>query len=171
MAARPPFELTLDQRQIVAVGKALKSEADGKLLRRELLKDIKAAGGPLVSDLKQSALLIPSEGIGGRGQALRPAIANAIKPAVRLTGERTGLTIRAAQTPNVRGFKLAARRMNRQSFRHRVFGRDVWVDQTGDEGWFDDTVKGRREEIKRAVMHSVEKTVHLLAERTKGSIK
>lgn len=169
MASRPPIEMSADQRQIASVAKALKVEADGKAMRRALLKEMKGAAGPLVTDLKQAALHIPSSGAHD-GQELRPQIAAKIKPVVRLSGERTGLAIRVSKTSNVRGFNLAARRLNRKSFRHKVFGRDVWVDQqTGSENWFDNTVKGRREEIKRAVLHSVEKTVTDLANRTKGS--
>lgn len=168
MAARPPVELTLDQRQIVAAGKALKAEADGKILRRELIKAMRSAGEPLVGELKQSAMAIPSGGALQVGEPLRPAIARAIKPAVRLSGQNTGLTIRASRV-GVRGFGLAARRMNGPSFRRRVFGRDVWVEQVGKPEWFDDTVKGRRDEIKREVMRAVDRSVAKLASQTRGT--
>jgi hypothetical protein len=164
MTSRPPVELAIDQKQIVAVGKALKAEADGKILRRELIKSMRATATPLVEALKASALAIPASKARSE-EPLRPQIARAIKPAVRLSGERTGITIKASRTPGIRGFSMAARRMNRQSFRHRVFGRDVWVVQIGQEGWFDHTVEGRREDIKRDVMKAVEATVSELRKR------
>jgi hypothetical protein len=168
MAARPPVELSIDQRQIVAVGKAIKAEADGKALRRELIKAMRGAGEPLVGELKSSALAIPADGALREGEPLRPAIARAIKPAVRLSGQNTGLTVKASRV-GVRGFSMAARRMNSSSFRRRVFGRDVWVEQTGREGWFDDTVKGRREEIRHEVMRAVDRSVAKLASQTRGT--
>jgi hypothetical protein len=41
---------------------------------------------------------------------------------VRLSGRSTGVKVRIGQTPNLRGFKMAARRLNRKSWRHKVFG-------------------------------------------------
>lgn len=166
--ARPPIDLTADQREIVAVGKAIKAEADGKLLRRELVKAMRQTATPLVGDLKTSARMIPSDGL-TRSQPLRQAIEASIKPTARLSGASTGVSVRARQTPGVRGFKMAARRMNKESFRRRVFGGDEWVVQVGDPGWFDNTVKGRRDGIKRDVLQAVERVTALLASRTRGN--
>ena len=167
--AYPPIELTSDQRQIIAAAKALKAEADGKILRRELLKELKATTTPLISDLKAAALSIPSSGGSAGGQALRPAIAASLKPTVRLSGQGTGVKIRASKTPQVRGFSLAGRRMNKASFRRQVFGRGVWVEQTGKPGWFDDTTKGRNDDIRRDVLKAIDDTVRMIQNRTRGS--
>ena len=142
---------------------------DRKALRRELIKARRATTGPLVEDLKQSAMAIPSSAAHAADAPLRPKIAASIKPVARLSGQRTGVSVKAKKTSDVRGFSMAARRMNRKTFRHRVFGRDVWVNQTGQPNWWDDTVKGRRDEIKRDVMKAVEELVELLAKRTKGN--
>lgn len=168
MTSRPPIELSSDQRSIVAAGRAIKLEADGKILRRELLKELKATTTPLISDLKAAALAIPSTGT-HEGAALRPAIAASLKPTVRLSGQGTGVKIRASKTPQVRGFSLAARRMNKQSFRRRVFGGDTWVEQTGQPGWFDDTTKNRSDDIRRDVLKAIDDTVRMIAQRSKGS--
>lgn len=163
------IELNVDQSALAEAAAALKSEADGKGLRRDLLRELKATTTPLVSDLKSAAQSIPSSGLAqNQGQPLRQAIAASIVPQVRLSGKNTGVAVRAKSTPHVRGFRWAARRMNRDSFRHRVYGRDVWVEQRGKPGWFDDTTKARRDDLKRAVLDAVEDMAKRIANRAKG---
>ena len=164
-----PIELTVDQRDLQAVARLLKDEADGKELRKELISELKAAAGPTVTDLRAAARAIPSQGLPHVGGIpLRQEIARGIVPVVRLTGARTGVTVTAKPTPRARMFRHAARQMNAASFRHRVFGRDVWVSQTGDPGWFDQTVNFHRGPFRDAVLTATQKMADRIADRIRS---
>lgn len=163
MAARPPIELTVDQRPFVLVAHLMKAEADGKDLRKDLLREFRSAAAPLVVDLRAAINSMPSSGVSS--PALRPAIAKAIRPVIRLSGKNTGVSIRAGQTPNIRGFKNAARRMNRSSFRHPVFGGSPWVTQVGKPRWWEDTTAARKDEFREKVLDAVEAMADRIATR------
>lgn len=166
MAGRPPIEFTVDQREIQRVAKALKEQADGKDLRKFLIRDMRAAAGPTVVDLQAAISSSPARVSASPG--LRPAIARGIRPAVRLNGASTGVSIRAGTTPGVRGFRQAARLFNRPSFRHPVFGGPGWADQVGRPNWFDDTTAAHRDEIHRSAMAAVQSMADLLAARARS---
>lgn len=167
-SARGPVELSIDQRQVASLAKLLKSEADGKELRRALIRELKSATSPLVADLKSEALSIPSQGLAHReGAPLRASIAKAIKAQARLSGKDTGVAVRAGATPNVRGFRYAARRLNRPSFRHPVYGR-AWVTQVGKPRWFDEQTRARRDPITRDVKAVVAAMSDRLASRARS---
>lgn len=144
----------------------MKAEADGKRLRRDLLRNMRAPTSSTVTDLKAS---IREAGTGSGSPPITQAIASVIKPSVRLSGRNTGVSIRAGKTSNVRGFNQAARRFNRPSFRHRVFGSDTWVEQVGKPGWFDDTTRAHRVEIRTGVFAAVEQMKRRIAKATRGA--
>lgn len=162
------MELSTDQRAIQAVARALKDEADGKKLRRQLAREMRDALKPAVAGAKAGVLGMASGGLDQASPGLRPAIARGIQAQARLTGRSTGAKVRARQV-KVRGFKQAPRRTNREGgWRHRVFGRDVWVHQTGRPGWFDDEMKQHVGEYRDAVLKAVEDMARRIAARARS---
>ena len=167
MASRPPVELSIDQRRLAVAAKALASEVDGKTLKRNLHKTLKATAEAPIAAAKASILATPSQGL-TESQPLRAEIARSIKPVSRLSGRTAGVSIRQSQTPNVRGFKMAGRRFNHGSFRRPVFGK-AWVVQAGHPEWFDRPMQDAQPEFKADVLRVVQDLAHLLAERARAS--
>lgn len=149
--------LELDASVMQRVGKALGAEADGKKLRRDLAKELRTAIDPLVTELKGAAQAIPSQGLPHtEGGPLGQAIARQIKPEARLSGRSTGVRVKARKKGMPRGFANAPKRTNRtKGWRHQLWGRDVWVQQEGKPGWFDDTTKGKARVYQAACMKAM----------------
>lgn len=146
------------------VGRALKSEADGKFLRKEFIKALKPTGDRVITELRSAVMRIPSKGL-TKGQPLRSAIAAKITPTVRLSGRHTGVSLTAKRTQGVRGFTMAARRLNRDvGFNHPVYGRGG-VHQIGKPSWFDDVPPRHRAEFERDVLQVVQDLADTLAAR------
>lgn len=166
-------ELNIDQRAMKALAKAVRAEADGKTLRKELIAELKAAVAPGVSAVQGKLRSIPRTSAaawahGGKEsrQALGSYIASRTKAQVRLSGRSPGVKIRIPQTPNIRGFKMAARRLNRTHWRHKVFGRDIWVTQQSPiPGYFDDTLADGRDEYRKGVVKALESMARRIAAR------
>lgn len=167
MASRPPLELTVDQKAVQRVARALRAEEDGKALRKQLAADLKEAVGPGVSRVQGKLRAIPRSAAGAASSPpLGSYLASRVKPQIRLTGRSTGVRIRIGQTPRLRGFKMAARRLNRTQWRHRVFGADVWVTQQSPiPGFFDNTLNDSKPELRSAVLKALESMARRIAAR------
>ncbi len=166
--AGAPLDLTVDQANMAAVARALKGEADGKLLRRELVRSLKATTAGPIGEAKAEMLSTPSRGLTS-GQSLRSTVANSIKPVSRLSGASTGVSIRQTRTPELRNFKMAGRRFNRASFRRRVFGSEGFVVQVGNPRWFDDAMQDAKPEFKADVVRVVQELADTLAQRARAA--
>lgn len=158
-------ELTVDQKGVQAVAKALAAEADGKKLRRQMSRNMRAALDPAVADARAGIQGMPSTTGGSPG--LRQEIAKRIKAEARLTGRQTGARVKARQTPNLRGFRHAPKRtQSRKGWRRPVFGnRNAWVRQEGRRGWFDDAMTKRRREYRAAVKKAVDDMAKRIASK------
>lgn len=163
-------ELTVDQRAIGVVRDAMAAEADGKALRRDLLREMRAAGRPLVPTLQSAVRALPDVSPATSEPGLRDAVAQQITVGARLSGRSTGLKVTVGTKRDPRGFRFAGRRLNKtKGWRHPVYGnRENWVQQTGRE-WFEPTILARRDEVARAVMDAVEAMARRIAERARGS--
>jgi hypothetical protein len=129
--------MSVKSSDLKTMAKLMGKEADRKTIRKDFAADAKAVLAPLTSEARTAAGAIPSRGT-TVGRPLRPAIARAVGPRVKLTSRVTVIGIKVGRTPGVRQFALAGRRMNRKSFKHLVFGREnSWTVQVGDPGWFD----------------------------------
>jgi len=167
MASAAPYELSIDQQALKDLGKALKSEADGKTLRKDLIAALKGTGDDAITDMRAAALAIPSKGL-AVGPSIRQEIARKITPTVRLSGQMTGVALTAKQT-SLRGFTMAARRMNRDvGFNHPVYGRGA-VHQVGRPNWFDEIPPRYRDDFHRDVMFAIERLALTLAERARAA--
>lgn len=160
-----PVELTVDQQSVKAVGDALKAEADGKALRRDLLRQMRTAAAPAVPDVQAAVHALPGTMVASPG--LRDAVASQVKVDARLSGHYTGVRVRIGTKKDPRGFKFAGRKMNRRrGWNHPVFGnREVWVNQTEGSEWFETTVAKRRDEVRAAVLDAVNAMAQRIADR------
>jgi len=158
--------IRVDSDMLSILGKKMRAEADGKQLRKDLIADIRQAVAPGVSAVQDRLRSIPSAGTASSGPALGSYLAARVKPQVRLSGRSTGVAIRVGQTPNLRGFTFAAKRLNRAGWKHPVFGHDVWVHQDSPiQGYFDDTLAADHDKYRAAVLAAVNKMARRIAIR------
>lgn len=158
-----PIEYTVDQKAVHAIRDAMAAEADGKQLRRDLLRELREVGKPLVPDLQSAVRSIPA--VTRAEPPLRDAVAQQVTVGARMSGRQTGLRIAVGTKKDPRGFRFAGRRLNsRKGWRHPVFGRDTYVQQYGRE-WFDPTVLKRRDDARAAVMAAIDAMARRIADR------
>lgn len=162
-----PIGLDIDARSLQDLAKVLAGEADGKELRKQLGKELRAAVQPVVSGLRSAIRATPSSA-GPHGQPLRAAIAAGISAQVRYTGPRTGVSVRVRR-PTLRGFGSAPRQFNRPSFRHPVFGdTGTWVSQIGAPLWFDAVMDRHRADARTAVLAAMDAMAEQIADRVRS---
>jgi hypothetical protein len=137
------------------LSKELKAAGDpGKGLRKELLKEIRDAGKPTVQKVRQAAQALPGES----DKELRQAIASGVAVRTKLSGKNAGIHIIVRRARLPQGKERVPRLMNRGKWRHPVFGRDVWVDQVSEPGWFDEAVRGDANRFRKAVLQAIANT-------------
>lgn len=166
----PPFSLGVESVEgLDALVRALRAEEDGKALRKDLAKNMRAALKPAAVEAKSSILAMPSSGIMPTAPALRTSIARKIRPEVKLGGHWSGARVKAFKTKNLRGFPNAPKRTNRASgWRHPVWGnKEKWVTQTGKVDWFDRAFQGREGTYKQAVEQAMEDMARRIADRAR----
>lgn len=152
-ASNTGIALTFEQQSAIAVAKALRKEADGKELRKELIANLKTAVEPAVREVQGKLRAIPHDSPRRSSPPLGTALASKTKPQVRLSGRSAGVKVRITKTPALRGFTHAARYLNRGRWRRRVFGTDVWVvQQSPIPGYFDQTMRAGRRAYRKAVV-------------------
>jgi hypothetical protein len=66
-----------------------------------------------------------------------------------------------------RGFDNAPKALNNpKGWRHRVFGRDVWVEQRATPTeWFDRATRRRHEQLRDAVLETMQRMAERLARK------
>jgi len=145
---------------LAALGRAMKAEADGKALRKDLTKELKGIISPIVSEARGAATGMPSAGLEHDGEPLRSAIARRIVGEVRYSGRATGVRIKAKRKGMPRGFEHAPKRTNaRGGWRRPVYGnKEVWVTQVGVPDWFDDVMRDQRPDAQAKCLAAMEDT-------------
>lgn len=146
-----PIEMSVDERRLRDLARALRSEEDGKALRRDLLREMRLVLNPTRTAARQALKALPSRG--HAGPKLRAAVAAKVMVQIKPSGRFPGAALRAKKTPNLRKFRNAPKRLNaRTGWTHPVYGRPtVTVRQTGRPGWFDDTTRKDRAKHRRAM--------------------
>jgi len=162
-----PATLSVQQQRLKSVGIAMKAEADGKLLRRELIADLRAAVAPGVEKVRGKLRALPASATGIQ-PAMGSYLASRVRAQVKFSGRRTGVAVRIGKTPNLRKFSVSSRVLNRGEWRHKVYGRDVWVTQQSPiKGFFDKTLKADRALYRAGVLMAVKKMERRIAERAR----
>jgi hypothetical protein len=146
--------LTIDQTSFLRLTTALKSEEDGKALRSDLNKNLRAAVQPAIVAAQTAVRAMP---VKGADQGMRSAVAAALKPAIRASGVYSGVSVSAARGKYPRGFQNAPAALNRKAgWRHPVYGnKGVWRNQIGQPGWFDDAMAASGPEARAAILAAV----------------
>lgn len=163
-----PIEYTVDQQAVHAIAAAMKAEADGKALRRDLLREIRDATKPLVPVLQSAVRSLPDVSPASASPSLREAVAQQITVGARLSGRYTGAKVTVGTKKDPRGFRFAGRRLNsRRGWKHPVFGNpEVWVTQQGGAGeWFEPPILARRQQLQAAVREAIEAMARRIASR------
>ncbi|WP_329187049.1 hypothetical protein [Actinacidiphila glaucinigra] len=166
MAARPILDVTVSADGIRALGDALKREADGKELRKELARNLREVLKPAAAEAKSAIMSMPSAGTRQGGPGLRSMVARKIRPEVKLGGRWSGARVKAFKTPGLRGFANAPKRLNRpRGWRHLTYGREPWVTQHGKDHWFDRAMDGQQAAAREAVHEAMEAMARRIADR------
>lgn len=162
-----PVEFTVKADDFRNMARVMRQEADGKALRRDMVRNLRIAVTPAVAEVRAAVRALPSEGGPRDGASLRQAVAQQVRPQVRLSGRSPGVSIKAKKSGMPRGFKNAPKRLNAKGgWRHPVFGRAVYVHQTVSRpGWFDDTLRRRRGPYRSAVNDAVVQMARRIASR------
>ena len=154
-----PYEYTVEQQDLVDLARRLKSEGDGKKLKRELNANIRKAAEPSRSDVRAAVMAltgVPSE--------VRTRVASSVQVQARSAGSDPGARIRAPRKA-APGFVNAPKAFER-GWRHKLFGRDVWFDQrAGGSPYWKDAIMKRADESRKAVIDAIKKMSERLAGR------
>lgn len=157
------IEYSTEQQALRDLNKALREEADGKELRKDLGKNMRAALDPLVSDVKSGLMGVGSGSVPTQGEPLRSSVAKKIKAESRMGGKATGARLKAKQI-RTRGFAEAPKRLNsKKGWRHPVFGSSTWVNQMGAPGYWDNPIESGRDEHRKAVVEAMDATAARIA--------
>lgn len=169
------LQFKIDSDELKRLGRILKTEENGKELRRELAANLRKASEPARDAARSAIMQLSTGGISHDGEPLREAIGRRIVTEARLTGRSTGAKVKAKRKGMPRGFEHAAKRFNRDRFRHPVFKRttstgqtvDVWVYQDGKREWFDDAMRANRVRWKAAVIEAMNHTAARIARKVR----
>ena len=163
-----PFNLIIKPDKLISLARALKSEEDGKQLKKDLLRNLRNALKPVRDEVKAEINSMTSHG-GSHGLALRRTVARKVTVQTRLTGRSAGVKLIAKKTPDLRGFRNAPKRLNsKKGWRHPAFGdREDWVQQMGKPDWFDGPVRRRRSEFRKAVAQVLDEMADRIKRRAR----
>ncbi len=112
---------------------------------------LRQAGAETIDDMKRVVASGPGRGRTG----VRAGIAAGLSTAVATGTRQQGVRIRGTAAKIPEGHKPMLRLQNKVSFRHRVFGADTWVVQTG-RPFFGSVIKRHEDEMVEAVWSALE---------------
>jgi len=160
--------IEVDQKSLTALTSALRKEADGKELTRDLVKMLTVAVSPAAAAARTAIHSMSSQGK-TVGPGLRSAVAARVAVQVRTGGRSPGVAIRARKAGMPRGFRNAPKRLNARKWRHQVYGNpDVYTTQTGRPGWFDATIARHRAAAIKAAEKAMDGMARRISDRTRG---
>lgn len=146
---------SLEQKQLYEIGERLAAASAPAKLKRQFGAGLKEAVEPALPIIRGDVMTMGSYLSGA--PPLRAAVAGALKTNVRYGGDSPGVRVSIGSAGMPRGFKMAARRINRGSWTHPVYGRpNSDVTQRGKQGFFDDPLQARRDELRRAIVRALE---------------
>lgn len=168
--------LSVEQKGLRELRDLIKAEEDGAQLRKELLAALRGVIAPAVDEIKSGAatgkrggsIAKPGKDYKGSASAvsISAAIARGVGTQVRLSGAMVGVAVKASKRGMPRGFINAPKRFNAKQFKHKVFGRNVWVEQSGAPGFFDNPIAQRRADYRAAIIAVMEAMSARIASRS-----
>lgn len=151
---------------ITNLARVMRSDPDGKKIRKEFVAELKTAVEPGIASVQEKLRAVPHQSAVQSSPPLGSYLASRVKAQVNTSGRRAGVRIRVPTTPQLRGFRKAAAKLNRDSWRHPVFGSDRWVTQTSPiRGYFDETLQKTKPQLRSAVVKVLEKFARRMAGR------
>lgn len=163
------MEMDSDIKEKMSILKrAMAEAADGKVLKRELAKQLRDIMNPLVAEQRRKVLSLPSRG--GHPDSMRQAVARQTKAATRWSGKSMGVQIiqRARSMP--RNFQMAGRMFNRQEgWNPTTLGGETVHQQIRPAQWFDGPTDGQRPEVAQKVHRALEATAAKIASSVHGA--
>lgn len=146
--------------------RAMAEAADGKIMKREISKELRTIVQPLEQRMRRRMLSLPSKG--HPGPSMRQAIARQTKAATRWSGQNAGVSVVQRARAMPRDFRLAGRAFNRESgWNPKTLGGVVEHQQIRPAEWFDGETVGVRPEAQREIIRALDKTAAILAARAK----
>lgn len=152
---------------------ALKYEQNGAVMRRDMVRALRAAIKPAVAEAKTSIMSMESSGLKrnrafatAHGVSLRAAIAKQITTEVSATQRSAKVKVKVRRRGMPRNFKNAPKAVSLpQGWRHPVIGTNGqrWVEQIGKPGWFDQPLRSHRQQYRAAVKAAVDATAVRIA--------
>jgi hypothetical protein len=126
----------------------------GPALQRELRRNFRDAAEPVIGDVQQSILLMPSHHAG----TLRAEIARTVTVSTSLTGDGIAVRITSAGSRMPPGKEsLPFHADSAKGWRHPVFGHeDRWVQQYGKPEWFERPIADNAREFQAAAQQAVD---------------
>lgn len=156
---------------LVDLAVAIKYEEDGAVMRRDLLRGLRAAVRPAVGEAKASIMSMESKGLKSKGGSLRRAIARQITTETSLTTRKAKVKVKVRKRNFPRGFNNAPKATQLAGgWRHPSIHRgenqeQKWVHQVGKPGWFDNPLHSRREQYRVAVHEAMQRTADRIARK------
>jgi hypothetical protein len=116
-------------KDIATISRELRKTADGKMLRKQLSKDLRKAVAPLLPAVRASIGNIPTTG--GKSTGLRARMQKATRLSVITAGKSASVSILVDPKKMPDGEKALPAYMEgtKGRWRHPVYGHDVWVTQ------------------------------------------
>lgn len=145
---------------------ALKYEHDGAVMRRDMLRALRAAVKPAVAAAKTSIMSMESNGLKRSGGSLRAAIAKQITTEISATQRSAKVRVKVRRRGMPRNFKNAPKVVSQpKGWRHPVIntGGDRWVTQIGKPGWFDEPLRSHRQQYQAAIKAALDATAVRIA--------
>jgi hypothetical protein len=151
-------ELDTDIKQkMTALKKAMSEAADGKILKRELSKELRELLNPVVARQRAKVLALPSKG--GHTQGMRQAIARQTKAATRWSGRNMGVQVIQRARAMPRNFQMAGRMFNRdEGWNPTSLGGETRHQQVRPTEWFDSETNDVRAKALHQVHQALERT-------------
>lgn len=159
----------VDRTDLRRLLRALRDEADGKEMRRDLVRGLRTAVTPAVQLARGSILSMGTKGVDTASPGLRSSIAAATKISVRTGKNRPGVRVVVKKTTMPRGFRNAPKRLqSKKGWRHPVHGSDRWVTQRGKPGWFDDNMAKAEPAAVAAAEIVLDNVARRISAKTRG---
>jgi hypothetical protein len=120
-----------DSGDVRAAARALGRAANGRELKRNLVREFRSLQAPLTARVKLAWRSAPAVRRAVRGRSLRGALARATRGQVRLSGREAGITIRTDGRRMPSKMKALPQYVEgtKRPWRHEVFGKDVYTIQ------------------------------------------
>lgn len=145
------------------LGRAFAKAANGKTLKRQASKNLRAALKPLVAARRAAVLRLPSNGHSGAG--MRQAVARQIRPATRWGGKNVGVSVVQKARGMPRNFNMAGRMFNREEgWSPQNIGGVTVHQQVTPALWFDSQAEKDRPMVRRQVIAALEETAAIMAD-------